>query len=269
MKRPSFQFYPGDWRKDVELRSCSIAARGLWIDLMCVAHECEPYGHLALNGRPMTHAQIAGQIGIPAAQIKKLMDELIANGVARVTDDGTVYSKRMTDDERLRSARAEGGKAGSEHGIKGASHGVKGGRPSAVKGGADDAGKGGFETPLETCTKPPPSSSSSSSSSTPAQEQKPVDSEPGIAAAKSPRPSRKAPASFLVDAELQQWARQNAPGVDIRAETAKLRDHTFKTPITDWPGAWRNWMRRAAEGPPAQRSLIPQRQPALTADDTF
>lgn len=162
MKRPAFQFYPGDWRKDVELRACSLAARGLWIDLLCVAHECEPYGHLVLNGKPMTLAQIAGQIGVPAPQVKKLLDELIDNGVARRADDGSVYSKRMVDDERVRNARAEGGKAGSAHGIKGAEHGTKGGRPAKPKGVA----KGGSETPLTGREEPPPSSSSSSSSST-------------------------------------------------------------------------------------------------------
>ena len=156
-KRPAFQFYPGDWRKDVELRACSLAARGLWIDLMCVMHECDPYGHLALNGAPMTPAKIAGQIGVTPQQVKKLLDELIENGVARKTDNGTIYSKRMVDDERIRNARAAGGKAGSEHGIKGAEHGAKGGRPAA--------NKGGLETPLPTDLKPPPSSSSSSSTS--------------------------------------------------------------------------------------------------------
>ena len=30
MKRPAFQFYPSDWRKDMALQSCSVAARGLW-----------------------------------------------------------------------------------------------------------------------------------------------------------------------------------------------------------------------------------------------
>lgn len=156
-KRPAFQFYPGDWRKDVELRACSLAARGLWIDLMCVAHECEPYGHLMLNGKPMTLAKIAGQIGVPASQVKKLLDELLENGVARKTPQGVIYSKRMVDDERLRAIRAEGGKAGAEHGVKGGSHGVKGGRPSIVKGG--------LETPLQQDQNPPPSSSSASSTS--------------------------------------------------------------------------------------------------------
>jgi len=160
-KRPAFQFYPGDWRKDVELRSCSIAARGLWIELMCVAHECEPYGHLAINGKAMTPAQISGQTGVPAAQVKRLLDELITNGVARQTEHGVIYSKRMVGDERVRNARAEGGKSGAQHGVKGGAHGSKGGRPRTNKGGYETP----LETPLANAEEPPPSSSSSSSDS--------------------------------------------------------------------------------------------------------
>ncbi len=73
MKRPAFQFYPADWRKDMALQSCSVAARGLWIDCMCIAHECEPYGHLTVNGRAMTPMQMAGQVGLSAAQCAKLL----------------------------------------------------------------------------------------------------------------------------------------------------------------------------------------------------
>lgn len=64
---------------------------------------------------------------------------------------------------------------------------------------------------------------------------------------KPKRPAKKAPATFLVDGSLQAWARENVPGLDIRAETDKFRDHTFARAISDWPGAWRNWMRRAYE----------------------
>jgi len=164
MKRPAFQFYPGDWRKDVELRSCSLAARGLWIDLMAVMHDCEPYGHLALNGRPMTLPQIAGQIsGASAQEIKRLLSELIENGVARTTDSGLIYSKRMVEDEDLRERRANGGQAGAEHGNKGGAHGAKGGRPKSPTGGSETP----LETPLEGAAKPPPSSSSSSTTSIP------------------------------------------------------------------------------------------------------
>jgi hypothetical protein len=157
MKRPAFQFYPADWRKDIELKACSIAARGLWIELMCLAHECEPYGHLTVNGRAMTPAQIAGQVGVPSAQCKVLLQELLDNGVARQTPEGVIFSKRMTEDERIRTVRAEGGKAGSEHGVKGAEHGSKGGRPKKETGDK--------KPPLQPPLEPPPSSSSSSSSS--------------------------------------------------------------------------------------------------------
>lgn len=160
-KRPAFQFYPADWRKDVELRSCSVAARGLWMDMLCIAHECMPYGRLTVNGKAMTAAQIAGQVGLTPAQCAKLLRELLDNGVARMTDDGVIYSKRMVDDERVRNARAEGGKAGADHGSKGAEHGSKGGRPKSETGDK--------KPPLPTPSEPPPSSSSSPSGEIPSE----------------------------------------------------------------------------------------------------
>lgn len=174
MKRPAFQFYPADWRKDVELRSCSIAARGLWIDMLCIAHECEPYGHLTVNGKAMTAAQIAGQVGLPALQCAKLLSELLDNGVARKTASGVIYSKRMTDDEADRERRAEIGREhghkGAEHGSKGGIHGIKGGRPSTSETPGQNPGSQttenpGSKPPQEPPQNPPPSSSSSSSSS--------------------------------------------------------------------------------------------------------
>jgi hypothetical protein len=51
--QPWFKFYPASWRSDPALRTCSISARGLWIDLLCLMHESEPAGYLLLNGRPV------------------------------------------------------------------------------------------------------------------------------------------------------------------------------------------------------------------------
>lgn len=145
MKRPAFQFYPADWRKDVELRSCSVAARGLWMDMLCIAHECEPYGHLVVNGHGMTVAQIAGQVGLPASQCARLLDELLKNGVARKTESGVIYNKRMVDDERIRNIRAESGRLG--------------GNPNLLRDKVKQKDN------LRTKQEPTPSSSSSSSSS--------------------------------------------------------------------------------------------------------
>lgn len=70
------------------------------------------------------------------------------------------------------------------------------------------------------------------------------------AAAKTQRASKKCPISFSITPEMWEWAGAAAPLVDVDAETAKMRDHTFKSPISDWVGAWRNWIRRAAEASP-------------------
>lgn len=158
MKRPAFQFYPADWRKDPALQSCSIAARGLWLECMNLMHEADPYGHLVVNGKPMNAAQIGRLVGVPPRECAALLQELIDAGVPSVTENGITYSRRMVRDEDIRNRRANGGKEGSEHGIKGAAHGAKGGRPRAETGDT--------KPPLE----PPPSSSTSSSASSSQEE---------------------------------------------------------------------------------------------------
>jgi uncharacterized protein YdaU (DUF1376 family) len=66
------------------------------------------------------------------------------------------------------------------------------------------------------------------------------------------RATRKPPADFAVTDDLRDWAAQKARGVDLQVETEKFRDHTFKTAISDWPGAWRNWIRRCATPAPGR-----------------
>lgn len=159
MKRPAFQFYPADWLTDPELRSCSICARGMWIDMLCIAAKASPYGHLVINGKGMTDGQILNAIGGASA---KLLRELSNAGVFSRTADGTIYSRRMVRDETTRNARADGGELGAEHGSKGAEHGAKGGRPRKETGGKKPPSDGEQDPPLtgetEPPIKPPPSS---------------------------------------------------------------------------------------------------------------
>lgn len=147
MKRPAFQFYPADWRKDAALQSCSLAARGLWHEMMCLMHECEPYGHMSINGKPMKAEQVARLVGISDKDYAKLLAELQEAGVPSVSDDGCIYSRRMVKDERLRNVRAEAGK--------------KGGNPSLV--GSKVEGKVNQTLNHQSKQEPTPSSSSSSS----------------------------------------------------------------------------------------------------------
>lgn len=111
-KRPAFQFYPGDWLRDTPLRSCSIASRGLWVDLMCLMHDGEPYGHLAVNGRPLSDAQAASMVGLSLPQYRKLLREIEGAGVSSRTGAGVLFSRRMVRDEHIRTVRAASGKKG-------------------------------------------------------------------------------------------------------------------------------------------------------------
>ena len=87
----------------------------------------------------------------------------------------------------------------------------------------------------------------------------------GSMASKPPRASRKCPASFE-PRDPEAFIAENALGVDWRAETAKFRDHTFKTARSDWGGTWRNWMRSAAESvKPVQPMSFRERDAAVAA----
>lgn len=76
------------------------------------------------------------------------------------------------------------------------------------------------------------------------------------------RATRKCPESFSITQDLEQWAAENAPSVDIKRETEKFRDYTFKTAHSDWGGAWRNWIRRASESIPRARASPPASETA-------
>jgi len=176
IRRPAFQFYPADWRKDAALQSCSVAAQGLWINIMCIAHECEPYGHLTVNGKPMQAAQLCRLVGLTPKECQRFLDELEAAGVFSKRPDGAIFSRRMLRDHQLAEYRAECGELGGEHGIKGKEHGQKGAE-HGKRGGRPKSGKGGDKNPdnppltsennppLADKKTPPPSSSSSSSPS--------------------------------------------------------------------------------------------------------
>lgn len=112
MKRPAFQFYPGDWLNDAALRMVSVGARGLWIEMICLMHQGEPYGHLKVNDKVITEVQLTRMVGASHEEVKTWLAELGDAGVMSLTDGGCIYSRRMVRDEELRAIRADGGKQG-------------------------------------------------------------------------------------------------------------------------------------------------------------
>lgn len=124
------KFYPSDWRADPSLRMCSVGARGLWIEMLCVMHEAQPYGYLLVNGRPLTDLQLAALTGVNPQDIPPLKGELEAAGVFSFDGEGRIYSRRMVRDAAKALEDKENGK--------------KGGRPAATP----TQGRQGVNPPL-------------------------------------------------------------------------------------------------------------------------
>lgn len=106
VKRPWLKFYPSDWHSDRRLRMCSMAARGLWIDLIGYLHEGEPYGHLSIDGASPNVEEIAALCGRPLLEIQTALTELETRKVFSRSADGTIFSRRMVrDNEKSEEGR--------------------------------------------------------------------------------------------------------------------------------------------------------------------
>jgi hypothetical protein len=90
--------------KDPELRAVSPAARGLWIDMLCLMFECDRRGYLQFNnGKIVTAEHLARMTGSSTDDTSRWLQELENSGVFSRTDDGTIFSRRMLRDEKERS----------------------------------------------------------------------------------------------------------------------------------------------------------------------
>lgn len=100
-KNPAFMYYPKDWRSDAVF-GCSLAARGLWHEMMNMMHASERYGYLSMNGCPIPDESISRYCGCTLQEYQTLLTELARAGVPRRTPNGIIFSKRMVDDHKNR-----------------------------------------------------------------------------------------------------------------------------------------------------------------------
>jgi hypothetical protein len=107
MRRPWFKFYTSDWRGDAKLQGCSIAARGLWIDILCMMHEVKPYGHLLIDGKPPSYYRISQLVKADHRVVKNLMAQLKKAGVFTGDITSGITSRRMVRDEAKRHTARE------------------------------------------------------------------------------------------------------------------------------------------------------------------
>jgi uncharacterized phage protein (TIGR02220 family) len=83
MKRPSFQFYPADWTGNSNLRRCTHTEKGIWLDVLCLMHDCEEYGVLRWSLK-----EIAQAVGCSLSALRGIADK----GVLKGADKGSTVS---------------------------------------------------------------------------------------------------------------------------------------------------------------------------------
>lgn len=113
------KWFWSDWLSDPGVRACSYAARGLWMDMLCIMAAADPIGYLVVNGRPLDAAGVARLTGGQLPEVETLLTELDRNGVYSRDRAKRVYSRRLVRDAK-RSAECR-------------DNGVKGGNPSLRK----------------------------------------------------------------------------------------------------------------------------------------
>lgn len=242
------KFYFSDWRSDPRLRMCGLAARGLWMEMLALMHEAEPYGHLVVNGVPPTDAQLAILAGAQPDQVPACLAELETAGVFSRNRAGTIYSRRMTRDEKRRKDGEKSAKTGK----------IPGSRRS----------KQGAEKEQEN-TPPPPLVGGVDEQPPPALEARSRDVEKEEAKA-SKKKGTKLPEGFVVPDEWVEdgyaaRAKAELPWIDLTAD--RFRFPTYWCPRTgsnatktNWHQTWINWCLNA-KGPSnngyPQRKLSP------------
>lgn len=113
-KSPGFWFFTGDWMKDPELRFCSIFARGLLADLLCILFEANEQGYASNpDGTARSDEQIVDAVS-GGSQAEKLaaLAELEKSGVLSRDSRGVLFSRRIARLAELSKTRKQNGSKG-------------------------------------------------------------------------------------------------------------------------------------------------------------
>jgi hypothetical protein len=102
------------WLSDPALRQCSIEARGVWIDMLCVMWKNSPQGYFVGSAQPDFIPRLSRLTGVGVDRLGALIEELRAGGVFSTSEGNEIYSRRMVKEAELRAARSRAGRAGGQ-----------------------------------------------------------------------------------------------------------------------------------------------------------
>lgn len=101
------KFWWQDWQTDAGLRMCSLEARGLWMEMLCIMAASPKKGYLLIGGKPPTIPELARVVGIHWRACARLAAILEAHKVYS-RDGGLIFCRRMVRDAKNEETGREG-----------------------------------------------------------------------------------------------------------------------------------------------------------------
>jgi hypothetical protein len=108
---PYMKWYPTDWRADPSVQRCSLAARGLWVEMLGIMHEAIPRGHLLIGKSPPSPRELANICRGTLKEVNRLLIELLDAGVYDL-ENGIIINRRMVREEKKAEIDRENGRKG-------------------------------------------------------------------------------------------------------------------------------------------------------------
>jgi hypothetical protein len=107
------KFFWADWSNDTALNLCSLPARGLWMALLCIAAQGDPYGTVNIKGRTPSEDELFNLVaprGTRRRDFNLWLAELDRNGVTQRDQLLTIRSPRMSQEGVTSLARIDAAK---------------------------------------------------------------------------------------------------------------------------------------------------------------
>jgi len=112
-QRPADLWFWNDWFSSFDVHACSLAAQGLWINMLGIMSRSSHRGTLTINNCQIPSDELARLIGADSIEVVALLVELEKHRVFSRLPDGTIYNRRMLGETDLSEKRAEAGRLGA------------------------------------------------------------------------------------------------------------------------------------------------------------
>ena len=100
------KWYWQDYLAETGLRMCSLAARGLWVEMLAIMSMAKRMGCLEIGDKAVDTKMLAKLVNEDENTVQKLLSELEFHNVFSRSKKGTIYCRRLVREAEISRKRA-------------------------------------------------------------------------------------------------------------------------------------------------------------------